>query len=540
MHRELRVWNPDIPESPDRLDPILRLLLHLFSSQLAHIDGRISGVWEVATNSLIRSVCPESMRWPVPAFTVMRCEPVDPVVDVDPHVKFFYRETREGGQTFFFSALRHERLVAARVRQMYLRVDDSIIDLSPQTGDDVSMTSRPRPSVKTGACHKVYLGIDHDGSPDDFAGAAIFLKGMPDVLKQLRWGQWYPGSHFGGFYEDSGFCPGLHGSLDVMFSPEGHHGEWGGLRTGAELFRSLEDSFVILPEKFTSTWEAGPVDPETVDHLRAGGIDTPEEELLYWIRLDLPAGGDKSKLYSGFEVYFNCFVAVNKNELTLFKHTGGNRLVEIELPENLDNILEVTNVVDSAGREYVSRHLVGADTSQRFYSPEERGDRLVLWFDFSSVMDLPPDSLTVNYSVTPGTDANGIEAGKINDLYENHPGISSAVNVIPTGGAIPAKTEKQILTEVAARLRNRDRSLSYPEICRWAKTFDPRISEVTAESGVERFARGVRRCIVVSVSIDRSEFYSESEVALLRSRLTEFLKARSPVNTHFRVEIGSA
>ena len=67
MHRELRSWNPQIPESPDRLDPVLRLLLQLYSSQLARIDGRVDEVWEVATNALIRSMCPESMRWPIPA-----------------------------------------------------------------------------------------------------------------------------------------------------------------------------------------------------------------------------------------------------------------------------------------------------------------------------------------------------------------------------------------------------------------------------------------------------------------------------------------
>jgi hypothetical protein len=541
MHRELRAWNPEIPESPDRLDPILRLLLQLYAGQLARIDSRVDKVWEVATNALIRSVCPESMRWPVPAFTVMRCEPNDPIVDIDTHVKFFYRETREGGQTFFFSPLRHERLVAARVRYVFLRADDTITDLSPQTGDGLSMTSRPRVAAKSGAKYQIYMGIDYDGQPSDLTGAAVFLKGIPDTLKQLRWATWYPGSNFGGFYEDSGFCPGLTEPLDTMFAGSGGGTDWGGLRTSSELFKPLEDSFVTLPEKFTSTWELGPPDRNVVSLMKGIGEKPPDEsERLYWIRLDLPPGGDKSRLYSSFEAYFNCFIAVNKNDLTLFKHTGGNRLVEVELPENLSHVLEISGVIDSAGRDYVPRHEIGAGTSQRFYSSEERGNRLVLWFDFSSALEMPPDSLTVNYAVTAGTDANGIEAGKIKDLYESHPGISSAVNIIPTAGAIPAKTEKQIVTEVAARLRNRDRSLSFPEISRWAKTFDPRIKNVTSENGVERFERGVRRCIVVKVGVGKAEFYSDDEISLLRTRLGNFLKARSPVNTHFRVEIASA
>jgi hypothetical protein len=539
MHREMRSWNPQIPESPDRLDPILRVLLQLYANQLAQIDTRIDMVWDVATNSLIRSLCPESMRWPVPAFTVMRCEPVDPVVEIDPFAKFFYREKREGGQTFFFSALRNQRLIAAQIRHIFIQVDNSLVDLSPQTGDQLSTTtSRPRAGLKSGHKYSIFIGIDHDGLAADFTDAAVFLKGMPDVLKQLRWSYWYPGSHFGGMYEDSGFCPGLTTSFEEALAPAGQNPEWGGLRTGTDLFKPLEDSFVILPEKFTSTWEAGPPDEALSAQLTAQDINLPEaSEKLYWVRLDLPPGGDKTKLQSAFEIYFNCFIAVNKNELTLFKHTGGNRLVEVELPEDISNILEITSVVDSSGRQYVPRHQMSADTSVRYYTPEERDNRLVLWFDFVSALEMPPDSLTINYSVTAGVAANGIEAGKINDLYENHPGISAAVNIIPTGGAIPAKTEKQIMTEVTARLRNRDRALSFAEISRWAMSFDPRIRSAISENGVERSARGVRRCIVLKAMVSTADFYSDDEAKLLQTRLASFLKARSPVNTHYRVEI---
>ncbi len=539
MHREMRAWNPQIPESSERLDPVLRILMQLYSGQLAKIDQRVDMVWEVATNSLIRSLCPESMRWPVPAFTVMRCEPKDPVVEIDPHAKFFYKETREGGQTFFFSALKNEKLIAAQVKHIYVRNGNNLIDLSPQSGDELSsITSRPRSAMKAGDNYQVYIGVDYNGVSDDFSSAAIFLKGIPDVLNQLRWAYWYPGSNFGGVYEDSGFCPGLSGSFAEIFSTDGEGMDWGGLRTGTDLFNSLEDSFVVLPEKFTSTWELGPPDEELVHLISEQGIGSDsDEEQLYWIRLDLPPGGDKTKLQSPFEVYFNCFIAVNKNELTLFKHTGGNRLVEVELPENISNVLEVTNVVDSSGRDYQPRHKMNTDKSVRYYTPEERNGRLVLWFDFSSVLELPPDSLTINYSVTSGVAANGIEAGKINDLYESHPGISSSVNIIPTGGAIPAKTEKQIITEVTSRLRSRDRALSFSEISRWAMTFDPRIHDAVSENGVERSATGVHRCIVIKATVKDADFYSNDEIKLLQMRLASFLKSRSPVNTHYRVEI---
>jgi len=90
MHRELRHFVPDIPESLERLDPILRMLLQLYSSKLADIDERIDEVWDVATSSLIKSMFPESKRWPVPSFTVIRGDLTDPVVEVDQHTQFLY------------------------------------------------------------------------------------------------------------------------------------------------------------------------------------------------------------------------------------------------------------------------------------------------------------------------------------------------------------------------------------------------------------------------------------------------------------------
>ncbi len=104
MFRELRAWNPDIAASPERMDPVLRILMQMYSSQLSRIDKRVDDIWDIATGSLIRSVCPEAARWPVPAHTVLKCELGDPVVEVDTNTRFFYKEQREGGRAFFFRA----------------------------------------------------------------------------------------------------------------------------------------------------------------------------------------------------------------------------------------------------------------------------------------------------------------------------------------------------------------------------------------------------------------------------------------------------
>ncbi|HVP07430.1 MAG TPA: hypothetical protein VMS71_06275 [Candidatus Acidoferrum sp.] len=535
LHRELRAWNNKVPEAPERMDPILRTLLQIYAHQLAEIDNRVGQTWQVATTALLKAVAPESRRWPVPAFTVMRCLPRDPVVEVDPFTRFFYRERREGGQTFFFSPPRKEKLLAAKAKHIYYVENGIATDLT--SSSEARGPIKPVASAVQQGPAQIFIGVEFTGAVSAFKQATIFIKGIKEALKQFRWAYWTPGSS-AGYVEEARFCPGLTVSVTDLFSATGRELDWGGLRKTADLFAALEDNFVMLPDDFVARWEASPLGEQLSGLLSRSRVTPPERNAkLYWIRLDLPTGGDRQALRTSIQIYFDAFIALNKNELKLFKHTGGNRLVEVELPEEINSILDVTQVVDSNGREYHPQHELPAQRATDHYSIEERDNHLVLWFDFFSATEEPPESLSVVYTVTAGTAANGIEAGKVNELYESHPGLQSAENIVPVMGAIPARTDAQIVSEVGARLRNRDRVLSFPEISNWVMTFDPRIQKARCENGVERGERGVHRCIVVRALFPAQEVYSQDEVELLRSRLHGFLKSRAPVNTQFKVEI---
>jgi hypothetical protein len=370
MHRELRSWNREIPESPDRLDPVLRLLLRLYAYQLARIDKRIDHVWEHATESLIRTLSPESLRWPVPAVTVMRCEPQDPLVEVDTHTKFFYKEQREGGQTFFFSPLRKENILSARVKYIFLKSGGSFTDLSPAS-EKTASSPVAVPTALSGGPDRIYFAVDYDSPHANFNESVLFVRGQSDVLKQMQWGYWYPGNNAGAFYEDAGFCPGLDNAIEKMFSSSDRSINWGGLRTSRDLFTSLVNNFVAFPRDFVATWELGPPNEELGQYLQTQSHPLISEGgHYYWIRVDLPESGERNKFQTGLGIYFDCFIVANKNELTLFKHTGGYRLVEIEIPEKIENIFEITRVVDSNAREYRMRHEL-ADRSSGAYTLEE-------------------------------------------------------------------------------------------------------------------------------------------------------------------------
>ncbi|MBD3401924.1 hypothetical protein GF420_03435 [candidate division GN15 bacterium] len=537
MHRELRSFNRDIPESLDRLDPILKLLMQLYASQLSHIDKRVDHLWDVATAALIKSLYPEAKRWPVPAYTVMHCAPLDPVVETDRQVRFFFQETREGGQMHFFSPQRTEKLINATVKRVLLRSGEQIYDLTPGKADAMNSGG-----ISWAERNSIYVAVEYGGNPADMTGSHLFLDGDIAALRQLRWGYWYPSSAAGGFYDDSRFCPALRFDLESLVSPDDSPStNWGGLRDSSHLFSRLENHFVTLPEAFCATWQMGPPEPDLARLLGINGIIIDDgAEQHYWLRIDLPPSGDKSTLARPIDLRFGCVVVTNRNELTLFKHTGDNRLIEIELPDELDSILGITSVTDSTGKTYQPRHQVQSEPVQTSYALEERDGKLVVWFDFTSSMEAPPESLTVTYAVTSGTAANGIGRGEISDLYENHPGIDSAENVLPTTGAVPAKTEQEIIDEVTLRLRARDRALSFPELARWAQTFDKRIKSATCENGIQRTPTGIRRCIDISVAITKEDFCSDDEINLLADRLERFLKSRAPVNTQFQVKAQSA
>ena len=538
MHRELRAWNKDMPEAVERMDPVMRLLLQLYAHQLEQIDKRIDQTWDVASSSLLRSMVPECRRWAVPAHTVMHCRPTDPVVDIDTNTRFYYQDRREGGETFYFSFHRNHRLVRADLRNFFVVANGMLTDHSPPV--DMEKTVPPvKPLPIAGAKKDIaWLGIEFKEHASNFADSVLFFDAEADALNQLRWGEWSAGKADGTFDDGNVFVPGVTTSIDDLFREFGKAPlDWGGLRTTVDLYGHLEDHFVMFPQRFTTKWEIGQPPRDLVATLTAARITPPEAKKLYWIRIELPPGGDRKNFHSRVRGLFNCFVATNRNEQTLYKHSGGNRLVDIDLPDSLDEILGIDKVNDSRNEEYVAHYDLHRHPDRKTYSVEERGDRLVLWFEFPSSLETPPDSITVTYSVTSGVKANGISKGEITDLYENHPGIESVVNVLPVKGAVPAKTMEQILVEVSARLRSRDRALSFDQIGRWVQTFDPRIVFVECENGVQRAARGVVRCIVVKAFVRKADFYSSNETELIQTRLSQFLKSRAPVNTRFQVEI---
>ncbi len=534
MHRELRTHIEDVPEAPERLDPILRLMLELYADQLAGIEGKLGRLWQEATDSLIRSLIPDCKRWPVPAYTIVKCDLTDPIVDVDENTKIMYREEREGGKTFYFTPRKQEHLIAAELRHIIVKCGETAVDIA-DTGGGVKGQSRKTMAEQPQAAH---IGFEYEGEARYFSDIMLYLHGDQEAVDILKWSRWLPLGE-AGYDEKEMFVPGTTPLTNRILGKDTNGSdEWGGFRSHSDLYGTIEKRIVAPPEGFTSAMFKQHAPDEIGSLAFAGGIDIKEpEDGLFWFKVLLPDRSNKSTLLKPLAIYTNCFIAFNRNDRSVFKHTAGNKLVELELTDHIDSILEIVDVTDSDGDTYVPIYEAIDPKSDNVYSMEERDNRILLWFDYNALGQTPPDSITVLYTVTEGTRANGIEAGKIVDLYEQHPGIDACMNLVSTAGAIPAKSVEQVVDEATVRLRSRDRAMGFSELETWARTFDPRIVSAVCRNSTDRTNRGVRRCIAVEIGVKPDSFHSDDELEFLKYRLARFLKSRAPVNSQFRVEV---
>ncbi len=538
--KEMKYWFPEVPESSDRLDPVLRLFLGTFAHQVEKLNQRINSTWDQTFRSLARNIFAEGLRRPVPASTVMKVDPADQILELDSSVQFSYQDEKEE-RSLIFSPLGKAKLLKAETALVYYHSEQDLFQLVPKVENFgkgfFSGGSRKLPS-ELAAEHSLYLGIRYDGSAQDFRDVPIFFHMDEKALAQIRWSKWFFCHKDGYFFEESSFCPGEDAQQKPEFSERQEEGIFSlsGICRSADLFGSFADYFFYLPPADLDRWQGSQV-PQDLQKLGPLEQQTSASEKLFWIKIKLPKKGDKTLLSTLNGIYLNCLLCINKKDLTFFKHTAGNELLEIELPEESTSILSINSVVDSNNRKYENRlNLLSSKTSFS-YVTEERNGHLILWFDFSDQSGPIPSSISVSYSTTLGSVGNGIETGKIQSLWERHPGIRTVSNILPTSGGMPARSQEELLSEISSLLRNRGRAVSFEEIQAWTTSFDPRIRSAECENAVRKSSAGAFRCTRVNVRVKGEEFYSDDELRLLEKRLEDFLKARSLINVPIEVNI---
>ncbi len=257
-------------------------------------------------------------------------------------------------------------------------------------------------------------------------------------------------------------------------------------------------NFVQIPGKYIESAEKMIIPPAVQNkfsHMDFAKLTTPR----VWLKAELANDekvGDLRKL-----VFFdtNTMILINRRKTHRNKYTMGQPVLEIDLFEYsgeaqndpAKKLFSIERVWDSHDQQYVSHLDLTAFSNPHKYMIVEEDQALKIKFDFSTTAKEPPDYVVVEFSLTEGSDGNGIGAETELRLVRAHPQLHSPRNLVASTGGSDAKTDDEVKRMTGFFLRNHGVALSEGEIEYLAKNFDNRIIEAHAKRGVARTAGGL-------------------------------------------------
>ncbi len=264
-----------------------------------------------------------------------------------------------------------------------------------------------------------------------------------------------------------------------------------------------------------------------------------------WLKAELANDekvGDLRKL-----VFFdtNTMILINRRKTHRNKYTMGQPVLEIDLFEYsgeaqndpAKKLFSIERVWDSHDQQYVSHLDLTAFSNPHKYMIVEEDQALKIKFDFSTTAKEPPDYVVVEFSLTEGSDGNGIGAETELRLVRAHPQLHSPRNLVASTGGSDAKTDDEVKRMTGFFLRNHGVALSEGEIEYLAKNFDNRIIEAHAKRGVARTAGGLVPSVMVGVKLNPDLKISEEEQRYLIQRLGQYLDSYTPLNLHLTASL---
>lgn len=537
-----RYW-PELPDTQERMDPVLRMLFGAFAYQFETLHVSLQKIKEDIFEALARHLYYDALRFPTPAVTLLKFFPTDAGIEVDELTSLIYTEERgRERRTYHFTPVARLRLARAIPFKLLLLTKDGISDLSQRILEKGILTGNPeifplpREFLERWEKDRIvlFIGFKTEELTKAFTHLNLYVDAPQRTLSLLRWGTWFSSNEEGIFPIEGGEVPGK-ATFEITWKTKippliPHH------RGVKEFLSDFEDQFFPIKNLTPS-----PLPREIQDLLKervSDNIGTTEG--MAWIKIILPEETTEKSLLEIRGIHTNCIPAINLWHQVHNHLTQGLPLVEITLPDPLSKIYQIEEVRDSSGKVYENRLMASDLRSTYLYTIKEDGDRpcIVLHFEGEERV---PDRIQITYSVTEDEDANGIEPGLITELYDKrqHPGIESVTNITRSSGGRKAPAREDLLRDFTFLLRNRSRAITSKDLEDLALSFDPRILRVNCEPGVETSPHGARRCIHVKISLGETEFATQGERDLFVKRLQTFLKERSPVNTSIRIIVES-
>jgi hypothetical protein len=515
--------------SPDEklTDPLVRLLLAAVSREYARLYAKLDGVIDMSYRKLVESLL-SFPRAPRPSSTVLHLSVKDAGVRVDDELQVVGRKAIGGpgghDERSIHFAPAGEEVIPGVPSPAVLLQQDGMVRLLAEGREAPGATPKTDREWSVGdeAGASLHLGFDLPPG-EDVERLVVFLAGPEEAVGALLWSHWEAGL-----------------GDDRQDLVPGHLREMHAWHRSAQptLFRSRTDQtrpespydrfFVHLPLPFLLAGR-GAQHRAVAAGVEAGHI--PSVPHRCWIKIALPDTVSPESLWT-LRVLTNCVVAFNVNREFASFNVGTEPFAVVEMAVAFRDLFRIDEVRDAAnGDLYLdaeSPESLGSD--HRFHLDTSPSGQVLLRLAARHAATRPR-KIEVAYATTYGVEADGLDAGSVDVIYDTRltPGVSAAINVVPSAGGGAPGQDRHHADELRAILASHGRATTRHDYVELTRAFDPRrVAAVTVDRGVVQTTRGLASCVHVRVRPAADVFQGRLELEAFRAALHEYLQVRAP------------
>jgi hypothetical protein len=565
----LRFWGYQVPSGEKSLDPALLLMLKAFAHHAVQTEDRLKQASETVIDTMIADFFMTGLKRPIPAFTMLSCCCSDKRTVIDTEMEFLCRLSGARERDYSFYPLYDQEVydvnadVVFFVSGEYFRVLKAL----PPEADKWEETlqsphyrtmqrSAPPPLGGT-----LYIGITAGLPLDEVSALQLYTGPDAPTGKMLNWVDWqvvtskkqHPTFKPGNYHHKLEIFKHLdirELELDSSFQSRLYSSDFltsGKLLWHFKHYLSPAKGFANIPAEMYTATEKFVLPPQIESkfpQIDFGGIKTPR----LWLRVDLARDERVGDLRNFRFFDTNTFPVINRRKNHRNKYTMGQPALEVSLFEYADadsanlpeKLFSIDRVWDANDNEYSSHLDLMAFANPRKYMVVEEENDLKIKFNFVPTGKEAPDFVVVGYSMTEGSDGNGIGAEVDFQLVKPHPQIKAVRNLVTSSGGSDARSLQEIKHLTGFFLRNHGVALSEGEIEYLARNFDGRIEEAKAVRGVSRSAGGLVPSVLVEVRLKSDLKISDEERQYLLQRLSDYLDSYTPLNLHLEARLAGS
>jgi hypothetical protein len=508
------------------------MMFRAVASRLKEVNDKINNISESIINDLACRIFFDGLLHPIPSSTILKFSTGSSTTGVDILTEACWVNTSiQPSVTFYFSPVEPKELYPIEAAFAFSVNEEgvSVLWTNPEwegRGEFLGHFEMEKKASAPMDKDCIYIGLKSAAQDLAVPQTDIFIQASPVLLEYLRWSRWrFAGTD--GVFGDS-VVPGkekLKKIRDKRAVPE--LSVWGHNYYPFEHKEEYQEYFFDIHKGVAG---------DTPSQLRqilsaASGELLNNLGPLYWIQIQSDKKIPLQEVKSFELAATNCVVGLNAHYLKQNYFYHGPGPMEIRPQNTADEIFEIVSLDDNHGRDYSNVYTASRDgESKSNFIPRIDGNVLSLIVNPPETGPIP-DRFSLSYRISSGENANGINAGLLNSLYNPHPGIESVINITKTKGGTSARSFKDMLKAFPRVLQSYNRAVVPSDFESLAISFDKRIVSADSRPGSVERDGVLRGCIQVEVDMGGFGFDLPEEGSLFLSRLAKFLEMRSPIGT---------